>query len=56
MASAINAVRSNKIGLEKKTVEVFAVARSTLRDKVNSKEADIEKLSVPTWSATGVVL
>jgi len=31
----------------KKALEVFEVPRSTLRDKVNSKETDVEKLSLP---------
>ena len=34
MANAINTVRSKKIGLEKKTLEVLAVPRSTLRGKL----------------------
>jgi hypothetical protein len=32
------------MGLKKKTQKVFEVPRSTLKDKVNSKEKDIEKL------------
>jgi hypothetical protein len=31
----------------KKALEVFEVPKSTLRDKFNSKETDIEKLSIP---------
>jgi hypothetical protein len=36
-----------KLDWKKKTLEVFEVPRSTLIDKGNSKETDIEKLSIP---------
>jgi hypothetical protein len=43
MANAIKAVRCKEMGL-KTASRVFEVPRSTLKDKVNSKETDIEKL------------
>jgi len=43
MANAIKAVSSEKMGLKKKSKE-FEVTKSTLKDKFNSKERDIEKL------------
>jgi hypothetical protein len=41
MANAITIVRSEKIGLKKKS-KVFEVPRSTLKMKFNSKETDRE--------------
>ena len=46
MANSIKAVRSEEMRLKKKTSNVFEVLRSTLKDKVNSKETDIEKLII----------
>ena len=43
MANVIKAVRCKEMGL-KTASRVFEVPRSTLKDKVNSKETDIEKL------------
>jgi len=40
MANAIKAVRSEEIRLKKKS-EVFEIPRSTIKNKVNSKETDI---------------
>ena len=43
MANAIKTVRSEAIRLKKKS-KVFEIPRSTIKNKVNSKETDIQKL------------
>jgi ribosomal protein L13E len=43
MANAIRAVRSKEMEL-KRASRVFEVPRSTLKDKVNNKETDVETL------------
>jgi transposase len=44
MANAVEAVKSKEMGF-KEASKVFEVPRSTLKDKVNSVETDIEKLT-----------
>ena len=44
MANAMKAVRSEKMGLKKKTSKEYEVPSSTLKDKANSKQTDTEKL------------
>jgi len=44
MANAIKTVRSEEIGL-KKSSKVYEGLKSTLKNKVNSKKTDIEKLT-----------
>jgi hypothetical protein len=43
MANAIKTVRSEKMGLKKKS-KLYEVPRSTLKNKVKNKERDIENL------------
>jgi len=45
MANAVEAVRSEEMGFKKKkALKEFEVPRSTLKNKVNNKKTDKEKL------------
>jgi len=44
MANAVKAIKRQEMGF-KKTSKVFEVPRSTHKDKINSKETNVEKLT-----------